>query len=179
MAGRWWQNWSWPSPGGHGKPDHPAPFEQRGPGETDPQQFNADGAVIFRRPYPAGARPSRFFTSRVPPVHGQTCDVGGRALLNRVTGLPPETVRPAFTGPMERKMARSCIGRNRAIYQPVEYLPAIKRPEPQAVRHSQTPRLRPALVAPRQRYSKVEDDDLMSRARMRAFGGGRLGTRKG
>jgi hypothetical protein len=177
---RFRDRWGWPDPRGRGRPHYPAPFQQRSPGETDPQQFNQNGSVIFRQPYPPGAEPSRWYQSVVPTVHGQTADVGGTALLQRFDGLPPKTIRPAFTGPMERKMARSCIGRNRAIFQPLELLPAIKRPEGVAVRHSQTPRVRPALVGPAgNRFNKVEDDDLIARARRRAFGSGRLGSRKG
>ena len=183
-AGRPRNNWAWPRPGGHGTPKHPGPWEQAQPGEAQRHAWHWTPFSSNREPYPAGARPSTWFHSILGRFRGgqMATRVGGSALLNRTPGLPPKTIRPAFTGPYERKFARTMIGHNRAQYEPIQMLPAHKRPEPQAVRHSQAPRLRPALVGgPRQRYSKVDDDAIMSRARERAFGGGggkgRLGTR--
>jgi hypothetical protein len=180
---RWWQKvWSWPSPAGHGHAKHPDRWEDRQPGEAQLHPWHWTPA-IDRRPYPPGARPSWFTASIVPRPGPWTCAIGGSALLNRFPDLPPKTVRPAFTGPYERRMMKSFVGRNRAIYQPLQMLPSMVRPEGQAVRHSQTPRQRPALVAPVQRYNKLEDADIVARARQRAFGvaggKGRLGTRMG
>ena len=185
---RFWQNWSWPTPGGRGVPSYPAPWQEpdmrpdQRPYTAEDQAQRArvafDNPSIARRPYPPGAQPSRWYTSRVPRAGTQTAAVGGTALRQRFPDLPPKTVRPAFTGPYERRFARTAVGRNRAIYQPLMMLPAIKRPSGQAVRSTVPPVTRPALTGPRQRYSKVDQSALVAQARLRASGGsGRLGTR--